>query len=69
MYKISTAELNNLYIIIRVEYLKFLYNRFKNELLFVKNQMTRYCNIKRMKRPSFKEGDKVYLFYKNIIIK
>ncbi len=31
--------------------------------------MTKYYNIKKMKRPSFKKGDKIYLLYKNIIIK
>ncbi len=31
--------------------------------------MTKYYNIKKMKRPFLKKGDKVYLFYKNIIIK
>ncbi len=31
--------------------------------------MTKYYNIKKIKRPSFKKKDKVYLFCKNIIIK
>ncbi len=31
--------------------------------------MTKYYNIKKMKRPSFKKESKAYLFYKNIIIK
>ncbi len=31
--------------------------------------MIKYYNIKRMKRPSFEEKGKMYLFYKNIIIK
>ncbi len=31
--------------------------------------MVKYYNIKKMKRPSFEKGGKVYLFYKNIIIK
>ena len=61
--------LDNLYIIIKVEHFKFLYNRLKNELSFVKNKMTKYYNIKKMKRLSFEKGDKIYLFYKNIIIK
>ncbi len=69
IYKISTIGPDNLYIIIKVEYLKFLYDRFKNEFSFVKNQITKYYNIKRMKKPSFKEENKVYLFYKNITIK
>ena len=69
MYKISTIKLNNLYTIIKVEHFKFLYDRFKNKFSFVKDRIIKYYNIKRMKRPSFKKGDKVYLFYKNIIIK
>ena len=69
MYKISTIGLNNLYIIIKVEYLKFLYNKFKNELLFVKDRMAKYYNVKKMKGPSFEERNKVYLLCKNIIIK
>src|SRR6266566_1849281 len=31
--------------------------------------MAKYYNIRRMKRPSLKEKDKVYLLYKNITIK
>ncbi len=69
MYKISTIGLDNLYIIIKVEYFKFLYNRFKNELSFIKDRMTKYYNIKKIKRLSFEEGSKIYLLYKNIIIK
>ena len=69
MYKISTIGLNNLYITIKAKHLKFLYDRFKNELSFVKNRMVKYYNIKRMKKPSFEKGDKAYLFRKNIIIK
>ncbi len=69
MYKISTIGLDNLYVAIKVEHLKFLYDRFKNELSFVKYRITKYYNIKRMKKPSFKKGGKVYLLYKNIIIK
>ncbi len=69
MYKIPTIGLDNLYVIIKVKYLKFLYNGFKNELSFVKNRITKYYNIKKMKRLSFEKGDKIYLLYKNIIIK
>ena len=42
---------------------------FKNELLFIRNRITKYYNVKKMKKPSFKEGGKVYLLRKNIIIK
>ncbi len=31
--------------------------------------MAKYYNIKKMKGLSFEKGDKVYLLYKNIIIK
>ena len=69
MYKTSIVGLNNLYIAIKAKYLKFLYDRFKNELSFVKDRVVKYYNIKRMKRLSFKERNKAYLLYKNIIIK
>ncbi len=69
IYKIPTIGLNNLYITIKAKYIKFLYNRFKNKLLFIKNQMTKYYNVKKMKGPFFEKRDKTYLFYKNIIIK
>ncbi len=69
MYKISTIGLNNLYIVIKIKHFKFLYNKFKNEFIFVKDWIIKYYNIKRMKKLSFEEEDKMYLFYKNIIIK
>ena len=69
MYKTPTIGLDNPYIVIKVEHFKFLYNKLKNELLFIRDWITRYYNIKRMKGPSFEEKDKAYLFYKNIIIK
>src|SRR6266699_227826 len=69
IYKTSVIGLNNLYTVIKIEYLKFLYNRLKNELLFVKDRMIKYYNIKKMKGLFFEKGGKVYLFYKNIIIK
>ncbi len=69
IYKISTIGPDNLYIIIKIEYFKFLYNRFKNEFSFVKEQIAKYYNIKKIKGPSFEKGDKAYLLCKNIIIK
>ncbi len=69
MYKTSTIESNNLYIIIKVEYLKFLYNKFKNKLSFIKNRITKYYNVKKMKRLSFEKRNKIYLLCKNITIK
>ncbi len=64
-----TVGPDNLYTIIKIKHLKFLYNRFKDELSFIKNRITKYYNIKRIKRPSFEKKDKMYLLYKNIIIK
>ncbi len=69
IYKILTIGLNNLYVVIKIEYLKFLYNRFKNEFSFVKDRIIKYYIIKKIKRPSFKKEDKVYLLCKNITIK
>ncbi|SRR6266566_4146109 len=69
IYKIPIIGPDNLYITIKTKHFKFLYNRFKNELSFVKDRIVKYYNIKRMKRSSFEERDKVYLLCKNIIIK
>ncbi len=69
MYKISSIRSDNLYVVIKAKYFKFLYDKFKNELLFVKDRITKYYNIKKMKRLSFKEEGKTYLLCKNIIIK
>ncbi len=69
IYKIPTVGLNNLYATVKIEHLKFLYNRFKNKFSFIRNRMVKYYNIKRIKRLSFEEENKVYLFRKNIIIK
>jgi len=69
IYKIPTIGLDNLYVAIKVEHLKFLYDKLKNEFLFIKNRMIKYYNIKRIKGPSFEKGDKVYLFHKNIVTK
>ncbi len=69
IYKTPTIRLDNLYAVIKTEYLKFLYNKLKNELSFVKDRITKYYNIKRMKKLSFDKGNKTYLLRKNIIIK
>src|SRR6266566_4576034 len=69
MYKTLTIGLDNLYVVIKVEHLKFLYDKLKNEFSFVRDRMTKYYNIKRIKRLFFKEKDKIYLFRKNITIK
>ncbi len=69
IYKTLTIGPNNPYIIIKIKYLKFLYDKLKNELSFVKDRIAKYYNIKKMKKLFFEKGDKVYLFRKNIIIK
>ncbi len=69
MHKTPTIGFDNPYIIIKVEHLKFLYNRLRNELSFIRNRISKYYNNKRMKGPSFKNGGKVYLFCKNITTK
>src|SRR6266566_1448149 len=69
IYKISTIRLDNLYIIVKIKYFKFLYDRLKNELSFIKDRIVKYYNIKKMKGLSFEKGGKVYLLCKNIIIK
>ncbi len=69
MYKTPTIGLDNPYVTIKVEYFKFLYDRFKNELLFVKDRIMKYYNVKRMKRSFFEEENKVYLLRKNITTK
>ncbi len=69
IYKTPTIGPNNLHIVIKIEHLKFLYNRFKNELSFIKDRITKYYNIKKIKKLSFEKKDKTYLFRKNIIIK
>ncbi len=60
---------NNLYIVIKVKYIKFLYNKFKNELSFIKNRMAKYYNIKRMKKLFYEKKNKIYMLRKNIITK
>ena len=69
IYKTLTIGPNNPYIIIKIKYLKSFYKKFKNKLSFVKDQMIKYYNIKRIKRSSFEKRSKTYLFYKNITIK
>ncbi len=64
MYKISRIKPDNLYTVIKVEYLKFLYNRFKNELSFVKNRMAKYYNIKKIKDYLSKKKTKCIYFIK-----
>ena len=40
---------------------KQLHEELKTDLQFIQRRMTRYADKRRMKGPSFKEGDKVYL--------
>src|SRR6266566_10007900 len=69
IYKTLTIELNNLYVVIKVKHFKFLYDRFKNELSFVKDRIAKYYNIKKMKRLFFEKRGKMYLLRKNITTK
>ncbi len=48
------------------EQLKQLYEELNTDLQVIQRRMTRYADKRRMKGPSFKEGDKVYLARKNI---
>ena len=48
------------------EQLKQLHEELKTDLQFIQRRLTRYADKRRMKGPSFKEGDKVYLARKNI---
>lgn len=52
--------------ILTSEKLKNLHEEMRTELEFVRNQMKKYYDKKRMKGPSFQEGDMVYLATKNI---
>jgi len=51
---------------VKVQDLKKLHQHLQQELSFVQARMQHYANRKRMKGPSFKEGDKVYLVRRNI---
>ena len=42
-----------------------LYNYLKSIAKLVQKRMKRYYNAKRSKGPDLKEGDKVWLLYKN----
>jgi hypothetical protein len=55
--------------IIKSEDLKTLHQEMRTELEFVRNRMNKYYDPKRMKGPSFSEGDMVYLATKNISTK
>lgn len=48
------------------EQLKQLHEELKTDLQFIQQRMARYADQRRMKEPSFKKGDKVYLARKNI---
>jgi transposase InsO family protein len=46
--------------------LKRLHKHLQDELTFLNARMTHYANKKRLKGPTLKEGDKVYLLRRNI---
>lgn len=48
------------------EQIKDLHDELRTDLEATRQRMTHYANQKRMKGPSFKEGDHVYLLRKNI---
>uniref|UniRef100_A0A8H7K517 Chromo domain-containing protein n=1 Tax=Bionectria ochroleuca TaxID=29856 RepID=A0A8H7K517_BIOOC len=48
------------------EQLKQLHEELKTDLQFIQQHITKYADKRRMKGPSFKKGDKVYLARKNI---
>jgi transposase InsO family protein len=54
---------------IKAEDMKNLHEEMKKELEFVRKRMTKYYNTKRIERPTFKEGEMVYLSTKNITTK
>jgi hypothetical protein len=55
--------------ILKSDDLRELHQEIRIELEFVRNRMKNYYNPKRIKGPSFKEGDMVYLATKNISTK
>ncbi|KAJ3546359.1 hypothetical protein NM208_g2046 [Fusarium decemcellulare] len=52
--------------ILKSDDLRNLHEEMKTELEFVRNRMTNYYDKKRLKGPTFSEGDMVYLATKNI---
>lgn len=46
--------------------IKNIHKQLRTDLQMVRERMTHYANLKRMKGPSLQEGDKVYLLRKNI---
>ncbi len=67
IYKIPIIEPDNPYIVIKVEHFKFLYNKFKDKLLFIKDRIIKYYNIKRIKRLSFKKKAKCIYSVKTLL--
>jgi hypothetical protein len=51
---------------VKAEQLQIIHEQLKMDLQFVQARMTAYANKTRMKGPSLKEGDKVYLLRRNI---
>ena len=52
--------------LLKVQDLKKLYKQIKKTLEEIKAKIARTINKSRLKGLTFKEGDKVYLLYKNI---
>ena len=60
---------DNIKAMLTSEQLKQLHKKMKAELELVRQRMSRYYNQKRLKGPTFSEGDMVYLATKNITTK
>ena len=52
--------------VLQADKLKELHDEMRKELEYVRQRMTTYANKKRLKGPTFREGDMVYLLRRNI---
>ena len=57
---------NNLAARIAIDKLTKVYDKLKQEISFINEQIIHYTNKKRIKGPSLKEEDQVYLIKRNI---
>ena len=69
VYRDNREKPDNIKAILTSEHLKKLHADMKTELEFVRQQMSKYYNQKRLEGPTFAEGDMVYLSTKNITTK
>ena len=54
---------------LKTDKIKELYKQMARNITFINIQTAKYYNSKKVKGPTFKEGDKVFLLYKNIQVK